>query len=103
MVITPRNREPSYEVKHKVKSYCICPYCKEKVEIGIEVNTFIDLNNGTQFPYPHLHLHGKPLHAMICYIDKQLKVRGVKGVKSIEISRDGDTFKEFMKKWTNPY
>ena len=103
MTLSPRNGKSSYEVKHKAKRYCVCPCCKEKVEIGIEVNTFIDLNNGNLFPYPHIYLHGKPLHAMVCYIDKQFKVRAVKVVKSIEISRDGDTFAELMKKWTNPY
>ena len=45
MVITQKNRNILGDVKQKVKSYCICPYCKEKVEIGIEVNTLIDLNN----------------------------------------------------------
>jgi len=103
MVITQKNRNILSEVKQKVKSYCVCPYCKEKVEIGIEVNTLIDLNNDSYFPYPHVYLHGKPLHAMICYVDKHLSVRGVEIVKSIEISRDGDTFAELMKKWTNPY
>jgi len=32
-----------------------------------------------------------------------LKVRGIEVIKSIEITRDGDTFAELMKKWTNPY
>ncbi len=52
---------------------------------------------------PHIHLHGDPLHALICYINSELKIRNLGVIKSVEISRDSQTFRELMKKWTNPY
>ena len=79
----------------------ICPLCKKKVELGIENDI---LKQGLPNIYfPHIHLHGEPLHSLICYINSELKVRNIGVIKSIEISRDSETFSEIMKKWTNPY
>ena len=52
---------------------------------------------------PHIYLHGNPLHALICYLNKELIIRNVGIIESIEISRDSKTFAQLMKKWTNPY
>lgn len=74
---------------------------KKKIELGIEYNI---LKQGNPNIYlPHIHLHGEPLHSLICYINSELKVRNIGVIKSIEISRDSETFSEIMKKWTNPY
>jgi hypothetical protein len=91
------------EIKQNVKNFHICPLCKEKIEIGIEAETLEILIEKDHFPYPHIHLHGYPLHAMLCYIDKNLTIRSVGGIKSIEISRDSETFGQIVKKWSNPY
>ncbi len=80
-----------------------CPVCEKQFNIGIEIKVIKKLNVESNFPYPHLHLHGDPLHAMVCYVDKQLKIRSVMGIKSIEISRDSLTFGQMLKKWSNPF
>ncbi|MCK4780577.1 MAG: hypothetical protein KAT57_10335, partial [Candidatus Lokiarchaeota archaeon] len=78
-----------------------CPLCQDTFRIGIEHHI---LNTPSSDIYiPHIHLHGSPLHAIVCYINPQLKIRNVGVIKSIEISRDSRTFKELMKKWSNPY
>lgn len=87
-------------MKRKARNI-ICPLCSEKITIGVEVN--ITEKGSTTIYFPHIHLHGDPLHAVICYINKELKVRNIGVIKSIEISRDSATFRELMKKWTNPY
>jgi hypothetical protein len=91
------------EIKQNVKNYHNCPYCKEKIEIGIESNILEELHKNQKFPYPHVHIHGNPLHAMLCYIDKNLKIRSKGIIHSIEISRDSITFSLLVKKWSNPY
>ncbi|TXT57107.1 MAG: hypothetical protein BAJALOKI2v1_540009 [Promethearchaeota archaeon] len=91
------------KIKEKVKNSHICPECHQKIDLGIEREILNLLNNDKKYPYPHIHIHGDPLHAMLCYIDKDLRVRGMSVVKSIEISRDSTSFKEFFKKWSNPY
>jgi hypothetical protein len=87
-------------VKQKAQSLT-CPLCREKITIGVEVKITQEGNSDIYFP--HIHLHGDPLHAVICYINQELKVRNIGVIKSIEISRDSQTFRELMKKWTNPY
>ncbi len=103
MVISSKRKRNYGDLKQNVKNIQVCPLCKEKIEIGIEMDTLKELSEYERFPYPHIHLHGNPLHAMLCYIDKNLKVRSVGVIKSIEISRNYDTFKQFMMKWSNPY
>lgn len=87
-------------MKNKARTI-ICPLCSEKITIGVGID--ITEKGNTNIHFPHLHLHGDPLHAVICYINQELKVRNIGVIKSIEISRDSATFREFMKKWTNPY
>ena len=88
------------EVK-KNSQNVICPLCNEKFSIGVEFSITQTSNNDIYFP--HIHLHGDPLHALICYINSELKIRNIGVIKSIEISRDSKTFAQLMKKWTNPY
>ena len=103
MVIIPKNVKNVGEIKQNVKNIHNCPFCNENIEIGVEIDTLKKINEAQYFPYPHIHLHGNPLHAMLCYIDKDLKIRSVGVIKSIEISRDSETFSQIMKKWSNPY
>ncbi|MFX1500796.1 MAG: hypothetical protein ACFFDH_07515 [Promethearchaeota archaeon] len=69
--------------------------------IGIELD--IKDTSKDSIYFPHIHLHGNPLHALICYFNSKLRLRNVGVIKSIEISRDSETFGQLMKKWTNPY
>ena len=71
------------EIKKNVRNIHICPLCKEKIEIGVESETLEKLIEKDHFPYPHIHLHGNPLHAMLCYIDKNLTVRRVVASRKI--------------------
>ena len=103
MAISSKKKENYRDLKQNIKNNQVCPLCKGEFEIGIESHTLKELSKYGKFPYPHIHLHGNPLHAMLCYIDKDLNVRGVGVINSIEISRNYDTFKQLMMKWSNPY
>ncbi|MFX1337766.1 MAG: hypothetical protein ACFFDK_04085 [Promethearchaeota archaeon] len=103
MAISSKRKKNYGDLKQHLKNVQVCPLCKERIEIGIEMDTLKELSEYEKFPYPHIHLHGNPLHAMLCYIDKHLNVRSIGLIKSIEISRNFDTFKQFMIKWSNPY
>jgi len=101
-LITDRT-EKIGEVKKNVKNTHTCPVCKQDIEIGVELLDLKNANKNNKFPYPHIHLHGDPLHAMLCYIDKHLTIRSTGVIKSIEISRDSATFSHLIRKWSNPY
>ena len=103
MTLGSRKVKNAGEVKKTVDRFHQCPVCGKKIELGVELDVLIKANEEQYFPYPHLHLHGNPLHAMLCYIDKDLKIRNIGKIKSIEISRDSETFSQIMKKWSNPY
>ena len=42
-------------------------------------------------------------HALLCYLNSDLKVRNIGIIDSIEISRDSNTFMQLLEKWMNPY
>ena len=91
------------EFKRNIKKKVKCPLCEEEIEMGIELNVLKKLNPAQYFHYPHIYLHGDPLHAIICYIDSELNIRNIGVIKSIEISRDHDTFRQLIRKWMNLY
>ncbi|MFX1572788.1 MAG: hypothetical protein ACFFB0_08565 [Promethearchaeota archaeon] len=91
------------EVKRKAKKPILCPLCQEKIEIGVENSVVKDISLSNLVYFPHIHIHGNPLHALICYLNSKLETRNIGIIKSIEISRDSDTLKQVMNKWTNPY
>ncbi len=101
MVIVYGKIKDKNQVKQKSKRKIICPFCQEEITIGIERNDLNTINKN--FYSPHIHLHGDPLHALICYVNKDLSIRNIGVIKSIEISRNSQTFTQLMKKWTNPY
>lgn len=103
MTIIPEDIKNTCRFKQNVKNIHKCPICKQKIEIGVELTMIKKLSNKEKGIYSHLIIHGKPLHALICYIDSHMSVRGIMPIESIEISRDSDTFQELMKKWANPY
>ena len=88
------------EVKRKAQKVT-CPMCQQVIYLGVEVNILSQVSASIYFP--HIHLHGDPLHALICYINSELKLRNIGVIKNIEISRDSQTFAQLMRKWTNPY
>ncbi|MFX0028918.1 MAG: hypothetical protein ACFE9C_18700 [Candidatus Hodarchaeota archaeon] len=90
-------------IKKAVDKNIKCPKCNKEIKIGIELEVFNKLNSLKNVYFPHIHLHGKPLHALLCYINSELKLRNVGIIESIEISRDSKTLMQFLEKWTNPY
>jgi hypothetical protein len=100
MVLSSQN-STSIE-KHRLRNISLCPFCHEKITLGIEQGFLNSLSKESHSIYSHIHLHGNPLHAMVCYIDKNFEVRSIEVVKSIEIERKSDTFQQFLQKWSNP-
>ncbi len=102
--ISPRPQNKAYERIQEVKRTCKfalkCPECGQKISFGIELQ---DLEKQNHFPYPHVILHGNPIHCLIAYIDSAFKVRGSESCNSVEIKRDQDTFGQLLKKWSNPF
>jgi len=102
MVLSNRNTK-NQNIKKELRNIHRCPICNKKVKIGIEKSTLEVLEQEEMFPYPHLHIHGNPLHGVLFYIDGDLRVRSCSAIKSLEFSRDSKTFQELLKKWSNPY
>ncbi len=90
-------------IKQNAKKLHTCPLCGEEIEIGIEKGVLTEISEDGNYPFPHIHLHGDPLHAMICYIDEHLNILGAGSIQSIEISRNSDTIQQLIKKWSNVY
>jgi hypothetical protein len=88
-------------MKQMVNCVHTCPFCHEKVSLGIERMFLATAAQEEHSLYTHIHLHGNPLHALVCYIDKQFTVRGIEVVKSIDIEQNSETFQQFLKKWVN--
>jgi hypothetical protein len=93
----------SDQVKINVRNVHKCPFCHNSFQISIEREKYLSLIEEGRFPYPHLHLHGSPLHAMISYIDSDFRVRSIECISSIEVFRDSVTFTQIAKKWANPF
>lgn len=77
-----------------------CPVCQEEIQFGVELGF---LENVERYPYPHVILHGNPLHVLVVYIDADFRIRGIETAQSIEIQRNSETFSQIVKKWSNPY
>lgn len=103
MVIVYGKIKDAKNIKKKLDRVVRCPKCDKEIRIGIELEVVNKLNSLKNIYFPHIHLHGEPLHALICYLNSELKVRNIGVIESIEISRDSDTFKQFLEKWMNPY
>jgi hypothetical protein len=86
--------------KKKIKFYHKCPICQKKIDIQVEKNR---LDNVSKYPFPHIVIHGHPIHAIIVYVDKNLQIRGWEQAESIQFSRDSRTFGQILKKWSNPF
>ena len=89
------------EIKYESKKKLFCPFCNQEITIGIELHVFKNIHSNINIP--HIYLHGNPLHALICYINKKLVIRNIGIIKSIEISRDSETLNQIKRKWSNPY
>lgn len=100
MVITDIHNVDRSEIKKNLRLTTDCPICGDKLRIGIEQGY---LKTVVQYPFPHIVLHGDPIHAFVVFIDTQLKIRGKEPIESIEIVRDGKTFGALIKKWRNPF
>ena len=90
-------------VKKKAEKVVKCPECNRKITIGVELEALKRQQILKSVYYPHIHIHGNPLHGLLCYLNSELKVRNIGVIKSIEISRDSETLSQFLGKWMNPY
>ncbi|MGV9141843.1 MAG: hypothetical protein ACOC1X_02785 [Promethearchaeota archaeon] len=79
--------EKSGNKSHKIKNAHKCPACAETINISISSKLLSQIEKENKFPYTHLHIHGEPLHAMLCYIDSDLRVRSIKIIESLEIQK----------------
>ncbi len=77
-----------------------CPLCKKKVRISIDFTKLEQHYSELDEVIPHIILHGEPLHAMLCYVDRHMEVRGNGYVVSIGISRDSNTYQQFTRLWS---
>ena len=103
MAFISQSRSISINTSELKKHYNLsqkCPICNKQIQFGVEQG-FLD--KVERYPYPHMILHGNPLHALIVYIDADYKIRGIETAQSIEIQRNSETFSQIVKKWSNPY
>ena len=90
-------------VKKKSDKIIRCPKCNKEVKIGIELEVIKKQKFLKNVYFPHIYLHGEPIHALLCYLNSELKIRNIGVIESIEISRDSNTFMQFLEKWMNPF
>ena len=103
MVFTSQSRSISINTNKFKRHYDLsqkCPICQKQIQFGVELGF---LENVKRYPYPHVILHGNPLHALVVYIDADFRIRGIETAQSIEIQRNSETFSQIFKKWSNPY
>ena len=86
--------------KNNIKKLVVCPLCKKNIEIYVGSEDFKHARENHIFALQHIHLHGSPLHALVCFVDHHSCVRAIDVIQSVEISRDSDTFHEMLKKWS---
>ncbi len=92
--IVPSEFKKHYRLSQK------CPVCNKQIQFGVELGF---LRKIKRYPYPHVILHGNPIHVLIAYIDADFKIRGIETAESIEIQRNSETFSQIIKKWSNPF
>jgi hypothetical protein len=96
--------QDSQEKEHSKKSplLCVheCPLCKKKIQIQVDFNNLEQSYGKVEGVLPHIVLHGNPLHAMLCYVDTHLAVRGKGYVASIGISKDSSTYQQLIRLWS---
>lgn len=51
------------------------------------------------YPFPHVLLHGSPIHAHVVYVDKNGSIRGSESSESIQIDKTSATFQELVRWW----
>jgi len=75
-----------YKYDRKTKLVSIpCKICEQKIEFNIPEN-FLDDKN--YFPAPFRYVHGKPMHSVTLYLDKQYNIRGTEFGDSLAISSE---------------
>ncbi|MFX0009769.1 MAG: hypothetical protein ACFE9R_05595 [Candidatus Hermodarchaeota archaeon] len=78
-----------------------CPLCNKKIQINVQFELLeedYDVNGGV---IPHIVLHGEPLHALLCYVDRHMTVRGKGYIMSIGVPRDSRTYQQFIQLWSH--
>jgi len=78
-----------------------CIHCGSLIEIELDNEVLKQSKEKGQFIIPHLHIHGNPLHGVLCYFDLNGDIRNIEVIKSISISRESNTFQQVLDKWSN--
>jgi hypothetical protein len=85
-------------IKRNIQGFVTCPICNQKFKIQIDdekIDNFLNVNDGSNLSlFSHIHLHGNPIHAIVCYIDRDLRIRNVYSIKSIEILSNDSKIKD---------
>ncbi|MBD3338319.1 MAG: hypothetical protein GF353_04390 [Candidatus Lokiarchaeota archaeon] len=68
-----------------VKNLHKCPVCGEQIKLSVKNETLDSFKLNDRDLFPHINIHGNPQHAILCYIDKDRRVRSLTSVQSVEI------------------
>ncbi|MFX0032547.1 MAG: hypothetical protein ACFE8E_07105 [Candidatus Hodarchaeota archaeon] len=78
-----------------------CKHCSLLIEIELDSKVLKQFEKKDQFIIPHLHIHGSPLHGVLCHFDLNGDIRNIEVIKSISISRESNTLQQILDKWSN--
>lgn len=92
-------QEESQEIANNIH-FQECPLCKKKIQIKVQFDLLEQQYGASGGVIPHIILHGNPLHAMLCYVDRHMAVRGKGYIVSIGIPRDSNTYQQFVRLWS---
>ncbi len=89
-----------HELRKSAKMSTLCPICGEKVLVAVELST---IAKTVHFPYPHIVIHGSPLHAVIIYLDADFQAHDEQGCENVNLNLVASSFSECLMKWSNPF
>ncbi len=102
MISSERSQEMlnGHELRKTARMATRCPICGESLSVAVELST---IQKATHFPYPHVLIHGNPLHALIVYLDADFQARDEQGCEAVNLNLIAPSFNECLLKWSNPF
>ncbi|MBD3187372.1 hypothetical protein GF325_11125 [Candidatus Bathyarchaeota archaeon] len=94
-MVTPRYRDLPRVTSLRFPTRCAV--CGREFKVHVSKS---EMENAKAYPFPHIILHGNPIHAHIVYVDKHGSVRGGGSSTSLQIDKTSATFQELVKWWT---
>ena len=94
-------QEEDSQIKTNALYFQECPLCKKKIQIKVQFELLEQQYGASGGVIPHIIIHGNPLHAMLCYVDRHMAVRGKGYIVSIGIPRDSNTYQQFVQLWSH--